>query len=347
MRDRWKQLGKLLMQAAVSGALILWLLGNRELRDQLRPALAYAQWEWIAAAFLIYGLVEFLGAIRWQFLLRAFGFSLSWWDSTRVLLIGIFFNTLLPGLIAGDALRAVYLSKRFPGKPTNAVLVVFVERLCGLVGLILVGVSMMLWRYHWLHLSQVTGYLTDLTLAVVGGGVVGVLVTLVVRHRSSPRRGRPFYSGGSVVWVALVTTVAAHLCYAGSFYSSGRAFASYGPTASFLDMLAITPIVNTFTSLPISFAGLGVRESLLQIFLNDLCGVPGSAAVLIGSLGFAIRAIWAVLGCAFLACFHRLQWREWASQILHRRGGHEDGASAPANFEELCREPVSARRNSR
>ena len=39
-------------------------------------------------------------------------------------------------------------------------------------------------------------------------------------------------------------------------------------------MLSIMPIVNTLTALPISFAGIGVRESLFQVLLHDLCRAP-------------------------------------------------------------------------
>jgi uncharacterized membrane protein YbhN (UPF0104 family) len=330
MRERWKQLGKFVLQGLISSALVFWLWSNPELRQQLRPALGQADGLWLVAAFVVYGAVEFFGAIRWQFLLRACGFRLSWWEATRILLIGIFFNTLLPGLIAGDALRAVYLSRRFPEKRAEAVLVVLVERLFGLIGLISLGISMILWRYDWLHRSAVTGHLTDLALALVGIGGVAILVVVIVRHSLlgkwiATRWLRPSASwrgvhlSGKTILVALVTTMAAHLCYAGSFYFSGEAFVSLGTTASGVDMLVITPIVNTFTSLPISVSGIGVRESLFQLFLHDLCGVPLGAAVLVGSIGFAIRAVWALLGCLFLACLGRLQWNEWTFQLFRHR----------------------------
>jgi hypothetical protein len=86
-------------------------------------------------------------------------------------------------------------------------------------------------------------------------------------------------------------------------------------------MLAVTPIVNTFASLPISLSGLGVRESIFLVFLRDLSGVPAAAAMLIGSLGFAIRALWAVVGWLLLVCFRRLDWQEWTGQLF----GHGEG----------------------
>ena len=61
------------------------------------------------------------------------------------------------------------------------------------------------------------------------------------------------------------------------------------------------PIVNTLTALPISFAGIGVRESLFQVLLHDLCRAPEAIGVLIGALGFATRLLWGLPGgAAFL-----------------------------------------------
>ena len=60
------------------------------------------------------------------------------------------------------------------------------------------------------------------------------------------------------------------------------------------------PIVNTLTALPLSFAGIGIRESLFQVLLNDLCGIPAGVGAAIGSLGFAMRAIWGLPGGVLL-----------------------------------------------
>jgi len=48
------------------------------------------------------------------------------------------------------------------------------------------------------------------------------------------------------------------------------------------------PIERTISALPISFAGIGVREKVLQTMLHQVCGVPEGVAVLIGSLSFLI-----------------------------------------------------------
>ncbi len=65
------------------------------------------------------------------------------------------------------------------------------------------------------------------------------------------------------------------------------------------------PIVNTLTALPISLAGIGIRESLFQVLLHDLCGIPAGVGAAIGSLGFAMRAVWGLPGGVLLLRYRR------------------------------------------
>ena len=41
-----------------------------------------------------------------------------------------------------------------------------------------------------------------------------------------------------------------------------------------IDFFAVMPIERTISSLPISFAGVGLREKIFQVMLHGLCGVP-------------------------------------------------------------------------
>jgi hypothetical protein len=50
----------------------------------------------------------------------------------------------------------------------------------------------------------------------------------------------------------------------------------------------VLPIERTLTALPISFAGVGLREQILQVLLTNLCGVSAPIAKLIGSMSFLI-----------------------------------------------------------
>jgi glycosyltransferase 2 family protein len=58
------------------------------------------------------------------------------------------------------------------------------------------------------------------------------------------------------------------------------------------------PLVNTVTALPVSFGGVGVRETLFQELLGNLAHVPSPIAAVSASLGFVIQASWGLLGAA-------------------------------------------------
>jgi hypothetical protein len=63
-----------------------------------------------------------------------------------------------------------------------------------------------------------------------------------------------------------------------------------------LDFMSIMPLVNSITGVPISFGGVGLRETLFQKLLGDLAGMPLASAALAASLGYALQASWGVLG---------------------------------------------------
>src|SRR6267154_1236414 len=62
------------------------------------------------------------------------------------------------------------------------------------------------------------------------------------------------------------------------------------------ELCVIMPVVNTLSAMPISLGGLGVREGLVQVFLNRLCGVRETDAVLISSTGYFLPFCWGLIG---------------------------------------------------
>ena len=70
-------------------------------------------------------------------------------------------------------------------------------------------------------------------------------------------------------------------------------FVAYGFRAkvAVIDFFAIMPIERTISSIPISFAGVGLREKIFQVMLHGLCGVPEAIAILIGSMSFLVMLI--------------------------------------------------------
>jgi len=308
------------LQIAITLGILVFLFYDSAKRAQMAEALRRADWRWLLAGVFAYGAVEILGAIQWQLLLRIQGFRLPWLQATSIFFIGVFFTLFTPGLIAGDAVQILYLVKEKPERKAGAVLVVVMDRILGLLSLVVLAAVVAAARFHWLRRTAVTARLFDLTIVLLA---VGLLCLIAAVPAAKSRRLHNVFS--ALHWadkiaeirdalgcylvnrrrtaIAFSLTVTAHLFYFGTFYCTGRALEGNVMTRapSLGEIFSIMPIVNTLTALPISFAGIGVRESLFQVLLHDLSRAPEAVGVLIGALGFAIRLLWGLPGgAAFL-----------------------------------------------
>jgi uncharacterized protein (TIRG00374 family) len=290
-----------LVQITVTVAVLIWVFHDPNKRAQMGIALRAADYRWVGFAVLAYGMVEAAAAVRWQILLKVQGIHLSVPRMTGLFLIGMFYNQFLPGGTGGDIMKTYLLLKETP-KKMGGLLAVMFDRLIGLVALISITGTLIALRYDWLAQRPETKRLLWILLAVLGSSVLGLLTSFVVSgfnlvHRLPVRfpgreklielsaayhlyakhwPGTLFAFGASLV--AHLSTFATFLCVAYAFRAR----------VAVIDFFAVMPIERTISALPISFAGVGLREKIFQIMLHGLCGVPEAVAVLIGSMSFLV-----------------------------------------------------------
>jgi uncharacterized membrane protein YbhN (UPF0104 family) len=322
----WKRGALVMIQAALAVGVLAFIFQDRNRRRDMEQAVRHASITWLAAGVLCYGVVEVLGGLRWYLLLRVQGFRLSWRRATSIFLIGLFLLTFTPGLIGGDAARMLYVIREAPERKADAVLVVAMDRLMGLISLMLLAALVVLCRYDWLSMTPAASWLEYVTLLILAGaGGMLVLSGLAARLpwlsmvQNHPALGAKLREIGQTFrayrrhWLrmiqALVNTMFAHAFYFVTFYCAARALGAFGgpgwkPWRGFWDVFSVMPIVNTLTALPISLAGIGIRESLFQVLLKDLCGIAPGVGAAIGSLGFAMRAVWGLPGGVLLLRYH-------------------------------------------
>jgi hypothetical protein len=92
-------------------------------------------------------------------------------------------------------------------------------------------------------------------------------------------------------FVAFGASLGAHLATFTTFLCVAYAFdvpSAFPEGVKVLDFFAVLPIERTITALPISFAGLGLREQILQVMLHDVCHASVAVSKLIGTMGFLI-----------------------------------------------------------
>ncbi len=292
-------------QLAVTIALLYWVYHDPNRRAQMAEALRHARYSWVVIGILAYVIVEIAAAFRWHVLLKVQGIHLSFWRLSGLFLIGMFYNQFLPGGTGGDIIKSYYLLKETPDRKAGALLAVVFDRLIGLVALVAITGTLIGLRYDFLSQTTETRQLVWILLVVLGVSIAGLLTTFVITgfklFHSLPLRfpGREKLIEVSAAYhlyarhwratlVAFGSSIVAHLATFATFLSVAY---SLRANVKIVDFFAVMPIERTISAMPISFAGIGWREKVLQIMLNGVCGVPEATAILVGSLSFLIILI--------------------------------------------------------
>src|ERR1051325_8314148 len=289
-------------QLSVTIGVLYWVYHDPNRRAQMLEALRHAEYRWVLMSMLAYFVVEAAAAFRWNVLLKVQNIHLSVPRLIGLFFIGLFYNQFLPGGTGGDIMKSYYLLKETPDKKAGALLAVAFDRFIGLVALVAITATLICLRYNFLSQKPETRNLLWLLLFLLGTSVAFLLSTFVISGfkllHSLPARfpGRDRLIEISAAYhlyahhwratlVAFGTSLVAHLATFATFLCAAYALGAPVPVVNFF---AVMPVERTISALPISFAGIGLREKVLQIMLNGLCGVPEAKAILIGSLSFLI-----------------------------------------------------------
>src|SRR5437764_1969486 len=308
-----------LFQIAVTVGMLIWVFHDPNQRAKMAEALRTADYRWVGAGILSYGLVEVFAAFRWQILLRVQKIRLSFPRVAGLFLIGMFYNQFLPGGTGGDIIKSYLLLKETSDKKAGALLAVVFDRLIGLVALVAITVTLVSLRFDILSQSPETRRLLWILLFLLGSSITALLTSFIISgfnllHRLPHRfPGREKLIEVSAAYhlyahhwratlVAFGMSIIAHLgtfttflCVAYALHAQDMRNTPPTPVP-IVDFFAIMPIERTISSLPISFGGAGWREIVLQILLHNLAGVREGVANLIGSLSFLIILICSVPG---------------------------------------------------
>jgi glycosyltransferase 2 family protein len=291
-----------MLQLAVTAAVLYYVFHDPKKLHQMRQALEQADYRWVFAAVAAYIIVEIAAALRWQILLRVQGIYLNWPRLFGLFLIGMFFNQFLPGGTGGDIIKSYLLLKETPGKKPGALLAVLFDRLIGLLALVVITAVLIFLRYDWLTQTSETRRYVWPVLVALGISILGLATTFLISGfnlaaklpKEFPAREKLIeisaayhlyarHWTGSIF--AFLISLVAHLATFTTFL-----FVAYTLRADvrLVDFFAVMPIERTVSAIPISFAGEGPREHVLQVMLSGLCGVEPGVAALIGTMSFLI-----------------------------------------------------------
>jgi uncharacterized membrane protein YbhN (UPF0104 family) len=157
------------LKAAVGGGL-LWFLTTRIPLDDALSVAGSLHPVIIAAAILFYFLAHAVNAAKLQLFLS----GLSYWQAWRYTMIGVFYGTVLPGQLAGDAVKAVRLARaQGSGDEGAGIAAVAVDKIVGLFALFLVVALAIAVE------ARSFGQAVVITITLATGGAIAALAAMI------------------------------------------------------------------------------------------------------------------------------------------------------------------------
>jgi len=254
--------------------------------------------EALAIAIALYVVAGMISFQRWHVLLRAAHVDARFWRAQKLAFIGLFFNNIIPGMTGGDLVKAIMVARDHPEQRPAAILSVIIDRIIGLLGLVLVAVGALLFqtgpqyeemakKLHWILLAIAVGGVVMLSKKLRRLLLLDRLMNALPFAETLHKLDRAAMLFRSARW-QLVYSVAVSLVIHGMILIVigvlGRAI---GITIPFLDFYTLAPLALIAASLPISPGGIGVGE-MAFVFLFAKANVPGAQAL---TLSFSYRAV--------------------------------------------------------
>lgn len=272
-----------IVKLSISSVLLYFVFKKTGLSQILKTLSTINVLAFISAIFL-YIIAQLLSTFRWKLLLPA-GIRLR--KLFSLYMIGAFFNSFLPGIIGGDAIKGFYLYKT-TGKVGLALASVFMDRYIGLVVLIAICAVAFPFGYQYLHGTNIEWIFLSVILAFILGSFLffGLRIGNQIKHFADLYNYFHMYRNEKgTIGKALLLSILVQFSGFSAVYV--LAF-GLGQTVPFLSLLIYLPLIILISMIPISISGLGVREGAFVLFFGFIGVKPEAAAAI--SLSWFISA---------------------------------------------------------
>jgi uncharacterized protein (TIRG00374 family) len=319
----WRMFWPVAARAGVSLTLLgLWLHFSSIDLSQVARALAAVPGLALVGALAAGVCATFVAAVKYLLLLRAQQVSIGLLRVWQFNCIAGFYGLVLPGTESGNAVKALLLG-RVSRRSAGVWAAMLADQLSLLLAFALIAFAGVTFIASDAQLAGRGAWIAGAALALAGTlalhafFLIPPFATLIQRllrpiSRLLRWRGKratePETAAQEEGWLArfwrglagfqhhlptLAICLLFSACYEGLLVLAAYQFAlGLGIPVPYLHLLWIMTLVSTSQALPITFAGIGVRDVALTFLLGGL-GVPGTEAI---ALSFAVLALNVTLG---------------------------------------------------
>lgn len=313
MKQKLKRIGIEFIRIGVGVGIIFFLLKQVDLK-KIIDIVFNINLGLFLFAFVVYIFSTYLCLYRWQMFLAGANVKLSLKRTAISFLTGLFFNLFLPSAIGGDVIRTMHLSGHTK-KPKEVTASVFIDRVSGCMGLVLITIISVLVGGR--HINDTSVFILVAILFFLSSGGLLVIFNNAIYKKIS----HFLHQGGKIrdtlkefhqeVYLfkhrphlmvnSLIISLLVQLSALWTFYILAKALNYH---IDFIYFLVFVPIVSAISMLPISIGGLGVREASLMFFFSR-AGLSGEHGFILSLLVFFFTVIIGIFGgLIYVIAFH-------------------------------------------
>jgi glycosyltransferase 2 family protein len=239
-------------------------------------------WTWVLAAIAFRTISLTICCVRWWSLVRAQDIPFRFKDALRLGCLGNLFNFVVPGTVGGDVTKALMITRERPEAKMIVAATVFLDRVLGLLSLLLLGsLAALAHQDLWSHPQ-----LAMAMMAFAAGSALGLLAIAVMLHPAAtnsrlaqklteiPRIGGIvkelikgvglYQSRRSVLVGAILISLVGHSANVTAYFCCAEALQITNQAPPYGTHLLIVPVAELAASfLPLP-GGIGAREGALQ-----------------------------------------------------------------------------------
>jgi glycosyltransferase 2 family protein len=258
-----------------------------------------------------------LNYVRWYVLGHALGLNFTVRDAFRLGALGLLLNQVSPGSLGGDLFKAVFIAREQPGKRTEAVASVLIDRVVGMYAMLLMASAGYAVVSRSTEFKGLIRGAADAVVVCAVIGTVGIGLLMVPAFTGPAMRGfvaRLPAIGGTLgrlvdagaayrrhksrLFAAILIGCCTHVLFALAFWNITRGLPLAKPALA--EMFVVTPLSMAAGTIPLTPSGLGIAEGAAGKLFQS-AGYPEGDGFLVGLTFRVMTYVMAGLGGVYYA----------------------------------------------
>jgi uncharacterized membrane protein YbhN (UPF0104 family) len=316
---------KLLLAMGILGFLFSQLRGEDTFQQLVEQP---KRWPLLALAQVLALVGLSCNYLRWWVLVRALNLRFSVADAFRLGSLGLLLNQVSPGSVGGDLFKAVFIAREQPGKRTEAIASVLIDRIVGLFAMLVVATAGYGLALQSMPLSPFVHGLGRAVAALAACGVVGIALLMTPlftgpKAKELARRlpgvggtlerlidaAAAYRHGRRYLFAGILFGCCTHTLFVVALWCVGRGLPFDAP--QLLTVFVAGPLSLAAGAIPLVPGGLGTFEATMN-YLYESVGCQTGVGLMVALTFRVMTYVMAGLGAIYY-----LNARRTMSQVLH------------------------------